>query len=744
MHYKIGTRGSKLALAQTELVIRVLEEHFPEHSFEAVIITTKGDKDQQSSLKEIGGQGIFIKEIEAQLLEGKIDLAVHSMKDIPSELPEELILSSFFIREDNRDALILNHAKSLAELPQGATIATSSIRREKQLLKLRPDLNIVPIRGNVDTRIQKMKDHNYDGLVLAAAGLKRLGKEDLITQYLSINEMIPSPNQGTIAIEMLKNHPFLETINSLKDIPLYKTVRTERLFLQEMNAGCKEVIGANAEYIEKKIHLDVIYKDAIAHVVGKMPDDTVHEAIRQINRQIYGKVTIVGGGTGDPDLLTLKAVKALQQADCVLYDALLGQEVLKFVPSNTELIFVGKREEFHTVTQDEINELLYQKAKQYQNVVRLKTGDAFIFGRGAEELRYLNDKGIRNSAVSGISSIQSATCAYGIPLTDRYLSTGFVCLSGHKPEKLDYAYLAESTETIVILMGFHKLDSICHGLVNAGKHKKTPIAVICNATQPNQKISVGTLEDIRYKVIEDGITSPAVIVIGSVVYEYKPAETTEKVVKHIYLPKINPETSSLAIKLRALGHSVHEIQVGQIDYLPVTCDFDCDYVLFTSKHAVDGFFKTLNVDIRTLAKLKFLVKGTKTQEKLKSYGITAEILDNVTLTSIDKVAYFKDNKEHDLEVQLAKQCQLSVYPVYQNTEIENTPITILKDGYVVFTASSNVDRFMRLLKNDEPFTAFSIGKSTTATCKSYNIDPIEAKETTYESIIEAINHEINR
>jgi len=181
MNVIIGTRGSKLALAQAEYVKNRLQKHYPQNSYELKIISTKGDREQKKALDQIGDKGLFVREIEQELLDGTISLAVHSMKDMPAEQPSGLVFAHAWKREDPRDVLILREAVSLEKLPQHAVIGTGSRRRAFQLLQLRKDLRITGIRGNVDTRIKKMQEEQLDGIVLAAAGLHRLGGTSLIT-----------------------------------------------------------------------------------------------------------------------------------------------------------------------------------------------------------------------------------------------------------------------------------------------------------------------------------------------------------------------------------------------------------------------------------------------------------------------------------------------------------------------------------------------------------------------------------
>ena len=247
MRYVIGTRGSKLALVQAEYVKNRLEETYAEDEFEIKVIHTTGDKNPTQALEAIGTKGVFTDEIEKELLSGEIAMAVHSMKDMPGEIDERLIFAKAWDREDPRDVLILKDAVSLDALRQGAVIVTGSKRRAYQLKKLRPDLKIANIRGNVDTRIKKLYDpaQGLDGIVIAAAGMKRLHRENEITQYLSFDEMIPAPTQGILAIEVRRDHTgLLDKLNALSCRQTNLAAVAERRFLQGIGADCHYPIGA--------------------------------------------------------------------------------------------------------------------------------------------------------------------------------------------------------------------------------------------------------------------------------------------------------------------------------------------------------------------------------------------------------------------------------------------------------------------------------------------------------------------
>lgn len=265
MKVVVGTRGSKLALTQTKWVISELEKHYPEIVFETKIIKTKGDLIQNKPLDKIGDKGIFTKEIETELLEGSIDMAVHSMKDMPSELPAGLRFTKTLRREDARDVLILKEGySSLEDLPLGATIATGSKRRKYQLLAYRPDLKIVPIRGNVDTRLRKLEEEQLDGIVLAAAGLHRLGLTHRITYYLPMEIMLPAPAQGALAIEIRQeDKATYDLIKVLEDPISSIQVKAERAFMDAINGGCHMPIGAYCEVTDTGLRIRGLLGDEL-------------------------------------------------------------------------------------------------------------------------------------------------------------------------------------------------------------------------------------------------------------------------------------------------------------------------------------------------------------------------------------------------------------------------------------------------------------------------------------------------
>ncbi|CEO25990.1 hydroxymethylbilane synthase [Paraclostridium sordellii] len=263
MKIVVGSRGSNLALTQTNWVISELKKHHPNIEFEVKIIKTKGDLIQNVSLDKIGDKGLFVKEIEQQLIDKKIDIAVHSMKDMPSSLPEGLKFAGIPKREDIRDVLILKEGySSLEDLPNGAKIGSGSKRRKYQLLKHRPDLDIVPIRGNIETRMRKIEDENLCGVILAAAGLIRAGLKDKISCYLDVDKIMPAPAQGALGIEIRQEDPEVEKIlDCLTDKVSEIQVSAERGFLDGINGSCHIPIGAYCEVNGENINLTGLYGD---------------------------------------------------------------------------------------------------------------------------------------------------------------------------------------------------------------------------------------------------------------------------------------------------------------------------------------------------------------------------------------------------------------------------------------------------------------------------------------------------
>lgn len=331
MRYYVGTRGSKLALVQTNYVIDRLKEAYPEDEFESVVIKTTGDIQADRQLDKIGSKGIFVKEIEEELADGRIQLAVHSLKDMPEEPEAGLTFAKAWKREDSRDVLVLKNAKTLDELPLGAVIGTGSKRRKYQLLKLRPDLKVVGIRGNIDTRLWKLYEGEpvcegeaalsagaektvddtskdelgtnrliLDGIVIAAAGITRIGRAEEISQYMSVDEIIPAPAQGTLALELrADNTELLAKLNALADEDTDRCVQMERAFLKQIGGDCHTPVAAYCDINDRgELELRAMYGtedgSRLASTRVTEADDDVAECASQ--NEIMAKMVDVAVG----------------------------------------------------------------------------------------------------------------------------------------------------------------------------------------------------------------------------------------------------------------------------------------------------------------------------------------------------------------------------------------------------------------------------------------------------------------
>ena len=378
----IGSRGSRLAVIQSEMVRDFIREKKTGCQVEILTMKTTGDKILDRTLEKIGGKGLFVKELDKALRDGCSDLSVHSLKDMPMELSEELPLLAFSKREDPRDVLVL---------PEGAEkwdrtlpVGCSSQRRMLQLKELYPDVTFLPVRGNIQTRLQKLQSGAYGALILAAAGLKRLGLENRIYRYFEPDEIIPAAGQGILAVQGRKgeDYAFLKAYND----PAAQTAQAaERAFVKYLNGGCSSPIAAYAEMKNGKLLLRGLYYQEATGIYKKgqiegNPEDaeTMGMLLAEgLKKECHaqsctavkeddikpGKVWLVGAGPSDPGLFTLKGKRVLQKAEVVVYDALAGQAILSMIPEDAEKINVGKRASHHLMPQEEINKILVKKAR---------------------------------------------------------------------------------------------------------------------------------------------------------------------------------------------------------------------------------------------------------------------------------------------------------------------------------------------------------------------------------------------
>lgn len=504
------------------------------------------------------------------------------------------------------------------------------------------------------------------------------------------------------------------------------------------------------------------------------------KVIRKIMRENTGKVVLVGAGPGDTGLLTLKGEKYIKQADCLVYDRLSSPQLLSMAKAGCELIYVGKENHKHVMKQDAINELLYEKSKCHELVVRLKGGDPYVFGRGGEEALYLVERNVDVEVVPGVSSSVAALAAAGIPITHRGIAKGFQVITAHsrKDEEadIDYFLLKDETITCVFLMGLAHVKSIAAGLIKAGRRADTPAAVISNGTLAAQRKCIGTLADIGEKIEKAKLTSPAIIVVGDVVslndrldfFEKRPLFGRKITVPYI---ETMAGTNELISKLQQLGADVTPVKTGIIKPIIIPGFADkvksADWILFTSKNGVKSFFYNLDLagaDIRLIANARFAVVGKATEKELAKHHIKADVIpmeqtgkglaeevkfymqDDYKLSNKkSKVCIFSAKEASpDLEAGLKGICELEKIDAYVNEQAYESISESIGNSIseAVFTSASNVDRFFDMLpENTCVETAYSIGEKTTAALEQYNVGKVlQADDSSYEALVDKISN----
>lgn len=501
-------------------------------------------------------------------------------------------------------------------------------------------------------------------------------------------------------------------------------------------------------------------------------------------RKFMGKVVLAGAGPGDTGLLTLKTKEYIENADCLVYDRLLSPRLLDLTKPGCERIYVGKENHKHVMKQEDINQLLFEKSKQHELVVRLKGGDPYVFGRGGEEALYLVEREVPVEVVPGVSSSIAALADAGIPITHRGIAKGFQVITAHSRKDeamdIDYSLLTDEAVTCVFLMGLAHVKSIAAGLIAAGRRTDTPIAVISNGTMATQSKCVGTLANIGEKMEQARLKSPATIVVGNVVslqdkldfFEKRPLFGRKFVIPYIEDSTFEKNSSApmenrLISRLQELGADVLGVKVGKIEPVRID-DFEkkisgTDWIFFTSKNGVKSFFyqmRQFGMDVRTLSGYKFGVVGKHTAEELEKHYLNADFIPKTEtgkgLAEEWKALFLKKEEavtvclfsakesSKDIEEALQGCCNLHKIAAYENVAL---PVAKEVFGSVeeteveaVFTSASNVKRlFQALPKTVTVRTAYSIGEKTTSALKEEQVETvIESEKCSYDAIIEKI------
>ena len=496
---------------------------------------------------------------------------------------------------------------------------------------------------------------------------------------------------------------------------------------------------------------------------------------------LTGKVYLVGAGPGDAGLLTLRGAELLRQADVVVYDALVNRELLTLAPQSAEIIYGGKRSNDHAIPQNELNQLLIEKAKEGKKVVRLKGGDPYIFGRGGEEAIELQHEKVEFEVIPGISSIVAAPNYAGIPLTHREHCSSFTVITGHEdPEKketaVDWARLAQEPGTKVVLMGVERIGKIADNLMKQGLAKDTPVAMVRWGTTGRQKTILGTLETIADIVLQTKFKAPAVTIIGTVSKLQKSLNWFENrplFGQRIVVTRTRKQASKLTHTLKDLGAEVLEIPTIKIvppsDNEPVIQSItgigSYDWIIFTSPNGVihffDYFFKAYR-DIREIGNIRFAAVGPATAKKLENLNLAIDLMPEVYTAEAAAKALLKYQNVENVNVLLARAEEsnselpklleaqgaivddIAFYKTVPETEDRNGAVEAFEEGganWITFASSSAVKNFdarfelVKICKSNPELKLASIGPETTKALRELELTPtVEAKDHTIKGL----------
>ena len=623
MSIRVIARQSRLS----QLQVQEAMARFPDVDYTLETLSSYGDQHQQISL--LDGEApadMFTRELDEALISGRADIAIHSAKDLPYPMDERLEVIALFPPFDTSDSLVSRDHLTLAQLPPGSSVGTSSPMRRRELLALRPDLTIVGIRGCIEERVRQVRDGEIDAAIVATCALKRLGMEADISEVLPFET---HPLQGYLAITALKG-------------------RTD---------------------------LKVLFER----------DDLLH---------CQGHVTLVGFGPGDPELLTVKAVKALKQADIIFYDDLIGKQYLDTLAA--EKVYVGKRSGQHHAEQSAINRLLLQAAREGKQVVRLKGGDPMVFGHAGEEIEYLQSNLVSVTVIPGITTASALAATTKVSLTQRGISSSVALVNGHAA-----APIVPDTDTIVYYMGGSRLDSIRKSLLAEGWPAATPVLLVHNVSLPDEQTfetTVGQLGDVDYP-------TPVIALVGDVARLRH--QTASGLRRTLYTGLVCPNPDYIHTPL---------IEIEPVDFtLPPVEHFD--YLLFTSRYAVkavahSSLFTLLPPKGRSVARnhssLKIVSIGPTTTQALKEAGVVEVeqteqddsygVIDYFSRQTRGRVLIPRSNLALDIIPDGLRSLGFTVQTltVYNNVYPRHVRrVNIDNIQRVVFTSPSTIDNFIK-------------------------------------------------
>ena len=679
---RIATRQSPLALLQVEELVR--EAGITD--YELVKLTSYGDRHKEQSLMDGGlAPDFFTRELDEALLSGKADIAVHSAKDLPYPLTDGIEVIALTEGKDKTDSLVARDGLTLASLPQGSRVGTSSAQRKEELLRVRPDIEVVPIRGTIEERIAQVDSGTVDALIVATCALERLGLLHRATERLPFKT---HPLQGNLAVTTHFSSQFT-VLSSQFSVHSSQFLRSSR---------CSGEQARNSVLSSQLEGLDI--------------------------RRRYGKVWLVGAGPGDPELITVKGQRLINEADVVFYDdlAFIGDykpQNSNLKPQTSKWFYVGKRSGKHSHSQEEINELIYKAATEGKTVVRLKGGDPMVFAHGREEVDYLKSRLVEVEVVPGISSGVALASLTQIPLTHRGVARSVAFVLGHAKD-----IPAPTADTLLYYMGGAKASEIAQKLLNSGRDENTPVAIVSNVSLPNQRSIYSTLGELRWATIH---TTPVLIMVGEVV-----GLSSQRTVHSAQSERVYDTTSTSPTPLITITH---------IPFKTMNIDLtQYDYIVFTSRHGVHHFFEEYDKGDNSLSLRrgvgrglpKVISVGTVTTGALRERGIEP-FFESPTQSARGIINFFRD-KPRGSRILLARsdkglkkllwglsQHEVTDLAVYTNTpNKEAVKQDLTQYDKIVFGSPSGVEAFRSLYTEEE--------------INGYNGLIIAKGETTYEAI----------
>lgn len=623
--FKVACRASRLSLLQAWEFARVCGvdcELLAEEAF--------GDRNKHISLMDGVPSDFFTREQDDAVRGGRADIAVHSAKDLPYPMVDGLKVLALLEPADKSDSLLSCEGWGLETLPSGARVGTSSAERREKLLKARPDVEIVSIRGTIEERIELVEQGEIDALIVATCALERLGIRD--RPYIGL----PFPT-----------HPL---------------------------QGSLAVVGRS--------------KDRAAEVYFK-PYDI---------RTRYGRVTLVGFGPGDPDLLTVAGMKSLKEADVIFYDALTDVSYLDNF--SAEKLYVGKRKGDHSHSQDEINELLYRAAVEGKNTVRLKGGDPMVFAHGREEIDYLQSRLVEVRVIPGISAGIALSSYTHIPLTHRGVASSVAFISGHSHTQQEV-----KADTLVYYMAAGQLSAVAKSLLEHGRSGDTPAALVYNISLPSQKVFYSSLRELEFSAVK--YPTPLTVIVGDVVSFESHRAPSQQV---LY-------TGTDSRDYKGEGRVVHKplIDIRRREVPSIEKSLapkrGYDWIVFTSRYGVRYFFETLSVfgiDIRTILRAKIVSVGVTTSAELRGYNLYPDF-ESPTNSAAGIIDFFRGNGITGQSILLPRSDKglttlsdslrslgnaVEDVAVYENrpSPVRNLPCE--ESDKIVFTSPSTVDAYI--------------------------------------------------